>query len=122
MSGWNPTTIREKAGLEPLLEEPVALLYKHSPLCGTSAAAAREVRSFVRDNPDVPVYMVDVIRDRPVAREAARRLAVRHESPQVLVLREGEVVWSGSHGAVTARALQRELDGSANGADPDAAP
>lgn len=122
MTGWNPTTIREKAGLEPMLEEPVAVLYKHSPLCGSSAAAAREVRAFVEENPGVPVYVVDVIRDRPVAREAARRLYVRHESPQVLVLREGEVVWSGSHGAVTAHALQRELDGSVDGADPGAAP
>lgn len=109
MSESTPKPIREKAELDAVLDEPVAVLYKHSPLCGASATAARHLRAFMDDNPRVPVFMVDVIRDRPLAREVARRLSVRHESPQVFVLHDGDVVWNGSHGAVTAEALEREL-------------
>ena len=105
-------SIREKEELDTVLEEPEAVLYKHSPLCGASAAAAREVRSFMARHPDVPVYFIDVIRDRPVAREVARRLSVRHESPQAFVLRHGDVVWSGSHGHVDADTLSRQLNGA----------
>ena len=105
-------SIRETSALETVFEEPVAVLYKHSPLCGTSARAAREVRAFKERNPAVPVYMIDVIRDRAVAREVTRRLSVRHESPQALLVRHGAVAWSGSHGDVTADALARQVTGN----------
>lgn len=110
MSETEPRSIREREDLDTVLQEPVAVLYKHSPLCGASAAAARQVRSFMAENPDVPVYLIDVIRHRPLARETARRLSIRHESPQAFVLREGDVVWTGSHDAVTADALDRQLN------------
>lgn len=102
--------LRDEEALETVLEQPLAVLYKHSPLCGLSAIAARELRSFAESRPDVPVYVVDVIRDRPLSSEVERRLATRHESPQALVLREGEVAWHGSHRSVTAIALERATE------------
>lgn len=103
--------MRETDELDTVLKEPLAVLYKHSPMCGASAAAARQVRAFMDSHPHVPVYLVDVIRDRALAREVARRLALRHESPQAVVLRDGSVVWSGSHGAVTTERLVEEVAG-----------
>lgn len=102
--------VREESQLDSVLEEPLAVLYKHSPLCGLSAIAAREVRSFLESGRGVPVYLIDVIRDRPLSKEVERRLSVRHESPQAFVLREGEVVWHGSHRGVTAEVLVRETE------------
>lgn len=99
------TPLSDIAEIADVLDMPMVVLYKHSPLCGLSALAVREVGMFSEANPDVPVYRVDVIRDRVVSREIARRLAVRHESPQAFVLKGGEVVWHGSHRAVTADAL-----------------
>lgn len=103
-----PIPIGDAADVDTVLAEPVAVLYKHSPLCGLSDIAAREVRSFMVANPDIPVYIVDVIRHRPASQEVERRLAVRHESPQALVLREGAVAWHGSHRDVTRSALDAE--------------
>ena len=111
MNDTQPRPIRETDQLDAVLSEPVAVLYKHSPMCGASAAAARQVREFMDAHPDVPVYLVDVIRDRALARAVSQRLAVRHESPQAFVLRGGEVVWNGSHGAVTADTLTEQLNG-----------
>lgn len=105
-----PAPIRDEVELEAVLEEPLAVLYKHSPLCGLSSIAAREVRSFMESAPWVPVYLVDVIRDRAVAREIERRLSVRHESPQALVVMRGDVAWHGSHRSVTAEALSRAVE------------
>ena len=121
MTESRPRPIRETAQLDTVLREPVAVLYKHSPLCGSSAAAARQVRAFMDAHPEVPVYLVDVIRDRPLAREVARRLGIRHESPQAMVLRAGDVVWTGSHTAVTAAGLDESLAGARpqdTGGDP----
>lgn len=109
MSEAEPVPVRDQRQLETILAEPVAVLYKHSPLCGLSDIAAREIHSFMDAEPRVPVYLIDVIRARPISREVERRLSVRHESPQAFVLRRGEVLWHGSHRAVTADALTREV-------------
>ncbi|MBI3491696.1 MAG: DUF2847 family protein [Acidobacteria bacterium] len=55
------------------------------------------------------VYLVDVWAHRPVSNAIAARLHIRHESPQVLLVDHGHVMWSASHFRVTARALRAEL-------------
>lgn len=101
--------LADEAALDEPFGAPVAVIYKHSPVCGLSSIAAGEVAAFRENNPDTPIYLVDVIRNRAVARAVERRAGVRHESPQVLVLREGEVVWDASHRAVQAEAIDRQV-------------
>ena len=108
MSGRQPAPVEDAETLDEVLRQPLAVLYKHSPYCGLSARALREVLTFMSAHPRVPVYQVDVVGTRPLSREVAERLSVRHESPQVLVLREGDVAWHGSHRSVTSAALERE--------------
>jgi hypothetical protein len=52
-----------------------------------------------------PVYLVDVAQQQDLSRRIAEQTGVRHQSPQVLVLRQGEAVWSASHRAITAAAV-----------------
>lgn len=106
MSADDLTPLREPEELEGVLTAPLAVLYKHSPLCGLSAIAAGEVRRFAGERPGTPVYVLDVIRQRALAREVERRLGIRHESPQAIVLRDGVPVWDASHRGVTAEALR----------------
>lgn len=56
-----------------------------------------------------PVSLVDVARQRDLARRIAEQTGIRHESPQVLVLRDGVAVWSASHRAITAAAVAAAL-------------
>ena len=86
------------------------VLYKHSARCPTSDDAYNEVRKFVRARTDVPVYMVDVIGDRPLSQYIAERTAIVHHSPQVLLVRGGVCHWHASHYYVTAEALAREVE------------
>lgn len=109
MNEHDMTPVREAADLEPVWREPVAVLYKHSPLCGLSAAAARQMAAFAAAHPDVPVYVVDVIRGRAISRDVERQLEIRHESPQAFLLQGGEVTWHGSHMAISESALARAL-------------
>ena len=84
-----------------LLAKERAILYKHSPTCWISAMAQIAVQQFAIEHPDTPVYEVDVLRNRPLSRTLAETLAVPHESPQVIVLRHGEPVWTASHLDIT---------------------
>ena len=87
------------------------LIFKHSSTCGRSAMAAEEVAAWLdAAHMTVDVYVVDVRRSRPVSQAVAERLAVRHESPQALVVQDGIVRWHRSHAAVTAVAIEHALN------------
>ena len=52
------------------------------------------------------VHLVDVARQPDLTRLIALRSGVRHESPQVVVLCDGQVRWSASHFGITAEAVR----------------
>lgn len=85
-----------------LLSQEISIIFKHSPTCPISLFAHREVSRFCASQPDAPVYLISVRRQRDVARHVAQCTGVRHESPQVVVLRRGNVLATASHNAITA--------------------
>jgi bacillithiol system protein YtxJ len=97
--------------LEKVLHAEKAILYKHSPICGVSHAAKREVDRFVQTNDDIPVYAIDVRSERHLSQKAAMRLDVRHESPQAILIVNGRSVWNASHFDITAESLADAVAG-----------
>lgn len=92
-----------------LSQEPATVLFKHSRACGFSSAALEEIREFVAANAAIPVYLVDVLRERALSREIARTLGIHHASPQAILLRWGAPVWVAHHSGVTAAALDHAI-------------
>jgi bacillithiol system protein YtxJ len=80
-------------------ERPV-VIFKHSLTCPISAAAYDQMERL-----DGEVALIEVQRARELSREIENRLGVAHESPQVIVLRNGQVVWNASHFSITAQAV-----------------
>ena len=93
-------------------DRPVAI-FKHSPACGTSYQAYDELEAFLQDGPDAEVFLIDVLVNRQLSRAIAARFHIRHESPQALVIRNGEVRWHGSHYQVTALNVKQALAAAA---------
>ncbi len=93
------------ADLTEALAAPEAVLYKHSPACWIGMIAHRQIRRFVQRHPEIPVYIVDVLAQRRLSDTISKRLQVRHESPQVIVVAGGKMIWSASHGQVRAESL-----------------
>ncbi|MHB8574991.1 MAG: monothiol bacilliredoxin BrxC family protein [Dehalococcoidia bacterium] len=81
-----------------------AVLFLDDPYCPVSERAYQEVAR-------VPsaIAQVDVSEHSALSREIERRTGIRHESPQLIVLRDGQPVWSASHGHITADAIARTL-------------
>ncbi|MGD1071547.1 MAG: bacillithiol system redox-active protein YtxJ [Bryobacteraceae bacterium] len=92
-----------------LLERDLVVLFKHSSTCAVSWAAHANVKRFQDQNPQVPVYVVAVQKDRAASQQIAQRLNIRHESPQLIVLRRGVVASVASHGAITEDYLRGAL-------------
>ena len=80
-------------------DRPV-VIFKHSLTCPISSAAYESMAEF-----DGEVALVEVQRARALSREIEIRLGVAHESPQVIVLSNGQVAWTASHFKITAEAV-----------------
>lgn len=111
------TYLHDVAGLDAALAEsrdrPV-LLFKHSRTCGTSCEALEELLAHVSGAPPEAAYKVITVQShRHVANEVSERLGIRHETPQAILLRDGQPVWSASHFRITARQLDAVLQPSA---------
>ena len=100
------TTIEE---LEQTLKLPIAVIYKHSSRCPLSRSARSEMGRFELDMPDLPVFIVDVIRNAALSSAVEQRTGVKHESPQAILLRDGVVKWHASHYDVTRASLRDNL-------------
>lgn len=99
--------IDDQAALDSLLADsqtrPV-IVFKHSNSCSISSRAYREMERF---EGDVNILVVQSARE--VSRELANLTGVRHETPQVIILRDGKAVWDASHFDVNAAAVADAL-------------
>lgn len=99
--------------LDRLLKTPDArplLMFKHSRTCGTSAEALDELLTHLDERGTNTRYaIVTVQTHREVSTAVAKLLGVRHETPQVLLIQDGRVVWSASHFRVTADAVDAAI-------------
>jgi bacillithiol system protein YtxJ len=107
------TPLEHEAQIDALVEESRArpvVIFKFSRTCGTSSYAADQLHEYLQGTPaDARYAVVTVQTHRAVSNEVAARLGVRHETPQLIVLRDGQVAWHGSHFRATAEALAGAL-------------
>ena len=100
--------------LEQILDESCQcqiILFKHSTSCPISSRAWQEVQNFIKDSPDeVVVGMIKVIESRPVSNQVTAEFGLQHQSPQVLVIRDRQVLWHTSHQEVTQTNLTKALE------------
>jgi len=89
------------------------LLFKHSLTCPISARAHQRFSRFAASDPgggpNVECAIIEVQRARPLCEAVATRTGVRHESPQALLLANGQAVWHANHGAIREDALGQAL-------------
>jgi len=81
--------------------EKSQLVYKHSTSCGISSMVLNAfTRGFIYEEEKADMYFLDIHRSRPISNEIALRYGIRHESPQLLVIKNGTVVAHNSHGGI----------------------
>ena len=81
-----------------------AVLFKHSNTCGVSARAHAEMSRL-----DGPVGLITVQRARAVSDEVEKRWELTHETPQVLLVRDGRLVWDASHFKIRATDVEAAI-------------
>ncbi|OZM56074.1 thioredoxin family protein [Lottiidibacillus patelloidae] len=87
-------------------DKDVFFIFKHSTTCPISGSAFEEWNNFNDDFPHAKYYSLFVQEARELSNYIAESYNVKHESPQVLLVKNGEVVWHTSHWKITYSNLQ----------------
>ena len=97
---WNQLTRTEQlANLDELSKTKPVLILKHSTTCSISnTALGRIERTWKEEDGDnITPYYLDLLAYRNVSNAVAEHYKVHHESPQVLLIKEGKCVYSETH-------------------------
>ena len=94
---------------EASFDQPV-LIYKHSTRCGISSMMlGRLEREYDLEDGRMHCYFLDLIRFREISAEIARSFGVMHESPQIILIKNGKVAHHASHNAISFKPLKNHL-------------
>lgn len=86
--------IKNKAGY--------SLIFKHSTRCSISMMAKKRVEMDSDEVPEnVTPYFLDLIAHRDISNQIAEVFQVHHESPQLLLIKDGECILDQSHGDIS---------------------
>lgn len=72
------------------------VIFKHSTRCSISAVALQRLQKAAQPE-DIDFYFLDLIAYRHISNKIAELFGVNHESPQVLVIKDGTCVFDESH-------------------------
>jgi monothiol bacilliredoxin len=76
------------------------VIFKHSTRCATSQMVKRRLERSEAP-PAIDFYYLDLLSYRPISNQVAETFRVNHESPQVLVIRNGKCIHEESHIGIT---------------------
>lgn len=102
------------AQLDELIEESKnkkggVVIFKHSTRCAISNAAfSRLQRNWNIPEDVLPVYYLDLLRFRDISNAVAERFGVPHESPQLILIKDGGVVYTASHFGIDAKEVEEQ--------------
>lgn len=86
---------------------PVAI-FKHSTRCGISRGVLKLLeKNYNLTDEQLKLYYLDLLQHRDISNEIAARFKVQHESPQMIVIKNGVVVHHDSHHAIEASHLEK---------------
>ena len=78
--------------------EKTQVVFKHSTRCSISSVSMNKfVKNYNVPKEDADLYYLDLLNYRSVSDEVGYKFQVMHQSPQVLVIKNGEAVYDASH-------------------------
>src|SRR5690625_8031815 len=96
--------------LEKVWEESTqhpAFIFKLSTTCPVSADAFDQYHTFIegKEN-EIAAFFVKVRETRDVSNQIEEETGIQHQSPQILFVKDREVLWNQSHAEITIENLE----------------
>lgn len=107
---WIPLeSIEQLDQLTTLSNEKPVVIFKHSTRCSISRFALKQFENEFDLHDIMDAYFLDLISFRDISNEIAARFGVQHQSPQLLLIKEGKAVYNTSHDSIDAIILKDKL-------------
>ena len=91
-------------------ETGYSVIFKHSTRCSISSMAKRNFEiSWDAIPADTSLYFLDLINYRDISALVAETFGVQHESPQVLLIKDGECILDASHSDISAEEIAESI-------------
>lgn len=97
------TTIKEQSFQRP------QLIFKHSTRCSISSMALNRLERFATPPSGADYYFLDLLAHRDLSQQVAAVFGVHHESPQVLIIKDGSCVYTESHYGISMEEMTEQL-------------
>lgn len=106
------TTLEEWNEMLANSSERGQVILKYSSTCPVSANSLHEYEDYLKSTPnqEVDYTLVKVIESRPVSNKIAEDLNVKHESPQMIYIKDKAKYWAASHWSITKAHMTAVLD------------
>jgi bacillithiol system protein YtxJ len=86
------------------------VIFKHSTTCGISRMVLNMFTgSYALEAESIDMYFLDLLANRNVSSAVAEKFQVMHQSPQMLIIKNGVVVAHDSHGAINELELEKYI-------------
>lgn len=103
------TDVLQLQEIEAISGEKPVVIFKHSTRCSISRMALKQFEREFDLNDTVDAYFLDLIAHRDVSNEIAQKFGVYHESPQLILIKNGKAVYDVSHSDINAEALKSKV-------------
>jgi bacillithiol system protein YtxJ len=104
------TSVTQLQDIEEKSKTKTQVIFKHSTRCGISRMVMKQfVNAYGLSETDIDLYYLDLLNYRDVSNEAGYKFQVMHESPQLLVIKNGVVVAHASHGSINNLNLEQYI-------------
>lgn len=91
-------------------KDKLVVVFKHSTRCATSSMALRAFQQgFNPEQDNVDLYFLDLLSYRDVSDEIAVRYQVLHQSPQIIIIKEGKALGHYAHHRINASVIEQHL-------------
>lgn len=107
------TELTELQQLDDIIAESAeipALIFKHSTRCSISRFALKNFESeYAIDTDKLKPYFLDLLEHRNISNEIASRFGVMHQSPQIILIKDGKATYNSSHSDIDAGKVKERV-------------
>ncbi len=92
------------------IEKPI-IIFKHSTRCSVSRMALKQFENeYDISEKEASAYFLDLLNYRDISNEIALRFKIQHQSPQVILIKDGTATYTVSHSDIDAVKLKQHLN------------
>lgn len=104
------TNLSQLEDIISLSQQKPVVIFKHSTRCSVSRMALKQFeREYDLNEEQVIPYFLDLLSHRDISNAIAERFNIVHESPQLLLIKEGKVIYNSSHSDIDAEILKGRI-------------